>query len=115
MAVRIEVDGDVIKAKIDSAGKNMMEMLASQILTDCNRYCKFDTGMLVMSSLIHSNLKKGRLVWQTPYAARQYYEILTANQKGGHPEATSHWCEYAKKLHLADWQRQAQAIKRYYG
>lgn len=113
MAVRIEINENSIKAKIDSTWENGLEMLSSQILRDCNMYCKEDTGMLIMSSYIHSRLKEGRLVWQTPYAARQYYEIPTA-YKDVNPEASWRWCEVAKTNHLAEWCRQAQAIVRLY-
>jgi hypothetical protein len=111
--VRIEVDGNKIKAKIDSAWENGREMLCSQILKDCNYYCKQDEGYLIMSSYIHSRLKDGLLIWQTPYAARQYYEIPTA-YKDTNPNATWRWCEVAKQNHVADWARQAQAITRLY-
>lgn len=76
-------------------------------------YCKEDTGMLIMSSYIHSDLKHGRLVWSTPYAARQYYEIPTAYHDVN-SNATWRWCEVAKQNHQADWGRQAQAITRLY-
>lgn len=89
-------------------------MLATQILKDCNFYCKEDTGMLIASSLIHSDLKNGKLVWQTPYAARQYYKIPTA-YKDVNPNASWRWVEVAKNNFKHDWERQAQAIVRVYG
>ena len=113
MAVKMEINGDTIKYKIDRTIKNGMGMLASEILRDCNKYCKEDTGALIISSYIHSRLNEGLLIWQTPYAARQYYEIRTA-----HPDVNSQaswrWCEVAKNNHLKKWQRQAQAIARLY-
>lgn len=113
MAVRIEINANSIKAKIDNAWETGREMLCSQILKDCNLYCKEDTGMLIMSSLIHSRLKDGLLIWNTPYAARQYYEIQTATHDVN-ANATWRWCEVAKTNHAAEWGRQAQAIKRLY-
>ena len=113
MSVQINIDGNKIQAKIDNAWESGLEMLSSQVLRDCNRYCKEDTGMLIMSSLIHSDLKKGRLVWQTPYAARQYYEIRTSYHDVN-AEASWRWCEVAKNNHLERWARQAQAIARLY-
>lgn len=113
MAVRISINERSIRATIDNTWKSGREMLASQILRDCNLYCKEDTGMLIMSSLIHSRLQDGLLIWNTPYAARQYYEIPTAyHDVNGN--ATWRWCEVAKKNHLAEWERQAQAIMRLY-
>ena len=113
MSVKINVSETGIKATIDNTWKTGLEMLSSQILRDCNRYCKEDTGMLIMSSLIHSDLKNGRLVWNTPYAARQYYAIQTA-YKDVNAQASWRWCELAKQLHMEQWGRQAQAIMRLY-
>ena len=113
MAVRIEYNADSIVARIDNTWENGLEMLSSQILKDCNKYCKQDTGTLIMSSYIHSDLKHGKLVWQTPYAARQYYEIQTA-VKEKNSDAVWRWAEYAKSLHSSDWLRQADAIMRLY-
>ena len=114
MAVRIEIDDNKIRAKIDNTWENGLEMLSSQILKDCNEFCKMDTGMLIMSSYIHSDLKHGRLVWQTPYAARQYYEIKTA-YTDQNPQAQWRWCEAAKTRYQDRWVKQAQAIVRLYG
>ena len=113
MAVKIDIDAQKLAAKLDRTIKNGMGMLASQILKDCNLYCKEDTGMLIASSFIHSDLNKGLLVWRTPYAARQYYEIRTAYKDVNH-NATWRWCEYAKQRHMSEWGRMAQAITRLY-
>ena len=113
MSVKIQIDSNHIKAKIDSTWESGREMLSSIILRDCNKYCKQDTGMLIMSSYIHSQLKKGLLIWRTPYAARQYYAIPTA-YKDVNPQASWRWCEVAKNNHKDTGARQAQAIMRYY-
>ena len=114
MSVKIIVNERTIQAKIDNTWKSGLEMLSSEILRDCNRYCKEDTGMLIMSSYIHSRLKEGLLIWQTPYAARQYYEIQTA-YKDVNSNASWRWCEVAKNNHRDRWARQAQEIVRKYG
>ena len=114
MSVKFNIDESKIQVKMDNIWKNGLEMLSSEILRDCNKYCKEDTGMLIMSSYIHSDLKNGKLVWQTPYAARQYYAIPTAYHDVN-PNATWRWCEVAKNNHLDRWCRQAQAIVRLYG
>ena len=114
MSVEIKVDEFAIGNKALNAWKKGLQMLSSQILKDCNKYCKEDTGTLIMSSYIHSDLKNGKLVWQTPYAARQYYEIRTA-YKDVNSSASWRWCEVAKNNHLERWGRQAQAIMRLYG
>ena len=114
MAVRFNIDAQAIGAKIENTLDKGLEMLSSEILKDCNKYCKEDTGTLIGSSYIHSDLKHGRLIWRTPYAARQYYEIRTAyHDVNGN--ATWRWCDVAKQNHLEKWGRQAQAIARLYG
>ena len=113
MSVKFNIDTNKIQVKMDNAWKSGLEMLSSEILRDCNKYCKEDTGMLIISSYIHSDLKNGKLVWQTPYAARQYYEIRTA-YKDVNSNASWRWCEVAQTNHLERWGRQAQAIARLY-
>ena len=113
MSVVIDINTFDIARNIDAAWKKGLQMLSSQVLKDCNKYCKEDTGMLIASSLIHSDLKNGKLVWQTPYAARQYYEIRTA-YKDVNANATWRWVEAAKTAYYDQWNRQAQAIVRLY-
>lgn len=114
MPVKVNIDLAKLENKLNRTVKNGMGMISSIILRDCNKYCKEDTGMLIASSLIHSRLNDGLLIWQTPYAARQYYAIPTAYHDVN-SNAAWRWCEVAKNNHKATWVKQAQAIMRYYG
>ena len=111
MPVKINIDKGKVLAKIDVAWSKATKPLAEEILADCNEFCKEDTGALIASSLIHSQLDKGILVWATPYARRQYYEIRTANADSN-PQATWRWAEAAKNVHLDRWAEQAQILAR---
>ena len=113
MSVRIKINENSIRATIDNTWSTGREMLCSQILRDCNEFCKEDTGMLILSSLIHSKLKEGLLIWNTPYAARQYYEIQTANHSPN-ARASWRWVEVARNRYRERWAKQAQAITRLY-
>lgn len=113
MPVKINVNELGIKAKIDHTWQNGLALLSSQILRDCNEFCKEDQGYLIQSSQIHSDLKNGRLVWNTPYAARQYYEIQTASPFPNH-NASWRWVEVARNRYHERWEKQAQAIMRLY-
>jgi hypothetical protein len=114
MPVTIKINESSIRQKADNPlSERGMEMLCSQILADCNKFCKEDTGALIASSMIHSDLKHGKLIWQTPYAARQYYEIKTAYKDKNH-NATWRWVEVADKMYHGQWGRQADAIARLY-
>ena len=109
MPVKINIPKSAVQAKVDAAFKGAMPQLCEEILNDCNQYCKEDTGMLIASSLIHSRPQDGKLIWQTPYARRQYWAIRTAF-KTVNPNATWRWCEAAKQKHLAQWEKQAQKL-----
>lgn len=109
MAVKILINRKKVETKIEYGFKAGMGTLANEILNDCNQYCKEDTGMLIASSYIHSQLDDGKLIWQTPYARRQYWEIKTAIPEPN-PKATWKWCEAAKKARFNTWQKQAQRL-----
>ena len=108
MGVIMLIDKLKLRAKVNSAWKEARAKVAEEILNDCNEYCKRDRGDLIKSSLIHSKPKRGKLVWQTPYAKRQYWEIETA-YTDENPNASWKWCEVAKQNHRERWERQAQA------
>ena len=109
MPVRIIMNRQKVEQKIEYKFKKGLGMLANEILNDCNQYCKMDSGALIASSYIHSKLDDGLLIWQTPYARRQYWEIKTAIPDPN-SQATWKWCEVAKRKHLHQWERQAQML-----
>lgn len=109
MPVKINIPQSAVVATVQGAFNAALPQLSEEILNDCNQYCKEDTGMLIASSMVHSRPQEGKLIWQTPYARRQYWEIRTA-YKSVNPGATWRWCEEAKRKHLARWNRQAQRL-----
>ena len=109
MAVRIRIDKSAVAARVQGAFGKGLPILTEEIRNDCNQYCKEDTGMLIASSMIHSVPSEGKIVWQTPYARRQYWEIQTA-VTDVNPKASWKWCEVAKLRHREQWARQAQRL-----
>ena len=109
MPVKITFDNSRCVTRITNSFKTGLGALSGEILNDCNQYCKMDTGMLIASSYIHSKLDEGILIWQTPYARRQYWEIKTA-VPDMNPQASWKWCEVAKRKHSEQWERQAQRL-----
>ena len=104
MPVKIRISEPVVEAKIVSAWQKGLYALSAEILADCNEYCKEDTGMLIASSNTHSRPQEGKLIWQTPYARRQYWAIQTSLTPG----RTWKWCETAKKRWLSRWKQKAE-------
>lgn len=108
MAIHMDIQPEKIALKIDVAWDETLTALATEILDDCNQYCKEDHGTLIASSYIHSEPSKGRLIWQTPYAKRQYWAIPTSLTPGRFWK----WCHYALSKHKPQWERQAQVLMR---
>ena len=104
MAVRIVFSKQATEARITGAWKNALGPLSEEILADCNEYCKEDHRMLIASSLEKSRPQEGKLIWETAYARRQYWDIKTSLTPG----RTWKWCETAKRRHLERWKQKAQ-------
>ena len=104
MPVKIQINSQEIQSKIQTAWDKGLYALSSEILADCNEYCKEDTGALIASSNTHSIPQEGKLIWQTPYAKRQYWEIQTSLKPG----RTWKWCETAKRKWQDRWKKLAE-------
>lgn len=102
MEVQVEITGANLRLLSDRALEKAVAAVAEQALKDCNYYCKQDTGALIQSSLIHSNLGKGVLQWVTPYAEKQYFFPGTRTDKN--VNASPHWCEKAEENHADEWE-----------
>ena len=100
--VKFDTSGVIRTTSNDTEQKQ--KTLDSLVLQDSNRYCPQDTGALMKSAILHTVIGSGEVVWQTPYAHRQYY-----NWKGGaqshnrNLNATSKWFETALVKHGAKW------------
>ena len=106
MPVKITFNKSRCVTRITNSFKTGLGALSGEILNDCNQYCKMDTGMLIASSYVHSKLDEGILIWQTPYARRQYWTKTAHTDMNS--KATWKWCEEAKNRHKDQWARQAQ-------
>lgn len=109
MPLKQTINKHRVEMRIQGAAGKALLQLSEEILNDCNQYCKMDEGALIQSSYIHSNFAEGKLIWQTPYSKRQYWEIQTAN-KHPNPQARWKWCAYAKAQHKEEWARKAALL-----
>ena len=108
MPVQIRIDPNKVGLKITGAWNKSLFPLSSQILGDCNQYVKVDQHTMESSSYTASDLRGGKLVWNTPYAKRQYWAIKTSLTPG----RTWKWCETAKRKYKQDWQKLAEKLFR---
>lgn len=105
MPIKIDINPERVEARISQVWEQkVLHDLSMEILADCNEYCKEDHSNLISSSYIHSEPEIGKLIWQTPYAKRQYWEIKTSLTPG----RTWKWCEAAKRKWKERWQRLAE-------
>lgn len=105
MPVKVRISPEQVQAKVMGAFSKSLYGLTTEILADCNEYVKRSPNHTMRdSSLIHSRPAEGVIVWETPYAKRQYWEIQTALTPG----TTWRWIETAKRKHLKQWQALAQ-------
>lgn len=108
MPIRIQIDEEKVGAKVMGAWQESLLPLSAQILGDCNEYVKIDSRALMLSSGYASKLHEGKLVWDTPYAKRQYWAIQTSLTPG----RTWKWCETAKRKFKSDWAKLAEKLLR---
>lgn len=111
MGVRIDINKAAVVRRLTSAWNDTLAPLSEQALKDCNELCKQDQGNLIASSQVHSDLRRGRLQWVTPYAKRQYWAIPGASQDKN-PGAQWRWAHAAKAANSAQWRRLAEKIFR---
>ena len=106
MAVNISIDRSRVAARIKAGKMSMVAAVAEQALSDCNYFAKRDQGTLIESSQTASDIENGLLVWNTPYARRQYYTGAPSLEHN--PNASIRWCEEAHDHFGQDWAKIAQ-------
>lgn len=77
--------------------------LDNQVLKDSNKFAPQDTGNLIGSAITASPLGEGKVIWNTPYARRLYYNPEYKFSKDKNPNAQGLWFEAAKSAHKQEW------------
>lgn len=99
--VELESNADEYVKRFNTLAERARYQLSSQILADANKHVRMDTGALKFSSQIASNLPKGELVWDTPYAKRVYYTGTPSHDRN--PDAELMWVQVAVDRYGKDW------------
>lgn len=95
--------------KTTNAFQGAQAMFDSEVLRLCDKYTPKDTGMLITSAQISSEIGDGRLVWNTPYAAAQYFSKREPGSQTGALRGP-YWgdrMKHDKKTHLERFVRSA--------
>lgn len=83
--VKVTLNTKGIEDRFLKLHKKAQYAMSQQALKDFNYYCKQDQDGLISSSIMHSDLENGVLIWKTPYAKKQYY--LDSSCKDKNPNA----------------------------
>lgn len=104
--VKFDVDRSKLLRVLESGANKMIPAVSEQALADCNYFARKDQGTMIASSETASDLKKGELVWNTPYAKKVYYTGTPSQD--ANPNASLMWCEKACDTFGRNWQKIAQ-------
>lgn len=85
-----------------------IKVATSELRRYANQYVRFLTGKTKDSSYIASDLSKGLVVYDTPYARYAYYNTTNKVTRDHNPNAQPLWGDYAIKHHLKDIERTVQ-------
>jgi hypothetical protein len=107
-AIRADIDYRKIERKLDAAVDRGQKVLDLQVLKDCEPYVPRDEGELVRSGIRATNPGDGEVVWDAPYANRQYYGFPN-KARDVNPLASRYWFERAKAARETVWKRIAKA------
>lgn len=82
----------------EAMSKNRQEEYAMRCALLCRQYVPVEEGALRGSEVLHSDYRNGKLVYATPYAAKQYYVPMNHSASG----TTDHWDEACAREHKSE-------------
>lgn len=85
-----------------------LKVATSELRRYSNQYVRWLSGKTKDSSYMSSNLSKGLVVYDTPYARYAYYNTTNNVTKDHNPNARPLWGDYAIRHHLKDIERTVQ-------
>ena len=91
------------KKKLHEASEKAKEAVTTQVAVDSNQYVAKDSGVLEASVYSASEFQKGKVIWDTKYAAKIYFSRNLRLKRNKNPNASHLWFEVAKNKKLSDW------------
>lgn len=104
--IRIQLNTRALLKELEVNWKRNLPQLLILMREHCNRYVPVDRGRLRASSYTASDFEHGKIIWDTPYARRRYFEGTPS--KDVNPNATTHWVEVATVRHRKEWHKAAR-------
>lgn len=101
--VNINLNTSAIQGKADAALKAAQMQLDQDVLKDSNYYIPKDTSELEHSGVRASKIGQGKIIWDTPYSRKLYYNPQYNFSKDRNPNARGLWFEFAKAVRMPNW------------
>ena len=89
---------DIDRLASESEHRKRQEEYAMRVAFYCRQYVPLDENTLRASEPLNSKYADGLLIWNTPYAAMQYYVPMNHTT----PDTYDHWDEQVRKNHMPD-------------
>ena len=108
MSFKITFDKQAVKARITGIKDRDIPIMCSEALKDANFYCREDSGELIRSAIRASQLEKGLLIWNTPYAKRMYYNGFPSTDRNAN--ASLMWAHKGFESNRKKYERMLQKL-----
>ena len=90
--------GKILEKRGLESGGRVQQIIDSEVLRRCDPYVPKDTGQLIDSGIIATDIGSGEVKYETPYAAAQYYNKNYHHQD----KRTHHFFEVVKAAQKDD-------------
>lgn len=101
--MEIKIDGDLGYKRLTNNADKAQIWLDNEVIKDTHKYVPFKTGILAKSAITGSNIGKGVIIYNTPYARYQYYGDGFKFNKHKNPQAQARWFEASKAVNISKW------------
>lgn len=113
MGSKVTIDSKGVSAKLKKMSEASLKAVADQMLADSRQYVPKQEGILRDSARVEMvGTTEADLIWDTPYAAYQYYGCWPdgSHQVVNHTTAgtTTFWVDEAAKKNLKKWEQVAE-------
>jgi len=93
LSAKLDMDKDkiILAHGVNDKGR-VQKVIDSEVIRMSDKLVPFDTGILKNSASLHTDIGSGEVIYQTPYARKQYY--IPMQHTGGRTEL---WFEHMKQ------------------
>ena len=112
LTFRLDLDKEKVVSRFNPKFSQAQMWVDTTVIADCDQYVPFRDGFLAKSAILGTKIGSGEVVYNVPYAKRQYYGMSFKHNKDKHPTACAQWFEKAKGVRKQYWIDGANKIVR---